>query len=271
MLYLLIILIPWSICKVSHYSPCFKVYFVWYKYCYLGFFFHFHLHEILFPSPPLCVSLDLKWVTCRLHIYGSCFCIHSRSIHSATVYLLIGIFNPFTFKVIIDRYIRFAILLVIFGCFCNCFFFLTPFFAPVSCDLMTIFSVMFGLFLFCVCVCVYYRFLACGYQAHLYICDYFKLLASLVQVHFNNPEFLFPPYTFTVFDIIFYIFLFVYPLTTCHGCRRFYYFCLLTFLLALEVVDLLALLYIYLYQWDFTVHSFIFLVVAYSYCLEKTL
>ena len=26
------------------------------------------------------MSLDLKWVSCRLHIYGSCFCIHLASL-----------------------------------------------------------------------------------------------------------------------------------------------------------------------------------------------
>ena len=31
------------------------------------------------------------------YIYGSCFCIHS-----ASLCLLVGAFNPFTFKVIID-------------------------------------------------------------------------------------------------------------------------------------------------------------------------
>ena len=45
----------------------------------------------------LYVSLDLKWVSCRHHIQGSCFYIHS-----ASLCLLIGAFNPFTFKVFIS-------------------------------------------------------------------------------------------------------------------------------------------------------------------------
>ena len=55
----------------------------------------------------LYVPLGLKWVSCRQHIYGSCFCIHS-----ASLYLLVGRFNPFTFKVIIDIYVPIAIFLI---------------------------------------------------------------------------------------------------------------------------------------------------------------
>ena len=47
----------------------------------------------------LYVSLVLRWVSCKHHIEGSCFCIHS-----ASLCLLVGAFNPFTFKVIIDKY-----------------------------------------------------------------------------------------------------------------------------------------------------------------------
>ena len=42
----------------------------------------------------LYMSWGLKWFSCKLHLCGSCFCIHSA------VCLLIGAFNPFTFKVI---------------------------------------------------------------------------------------------------------------------------------------------------------------------------
>ena len=42
------------------------------------------------------MSLGLKWVSCRQQVYGSCFCIHS-----ASLCLLVGVFNPFTFKEII--------------------------------------------------------------------------------------------------------------------------------------------------------------------------
>ena len=43
------------------------------------------------------VILGLKWVTCKQQIDGSCFLIHS-----GTLCLLIGAFNPLTFKVLKD-------------------------------------------------------------------------------------------------------------------------------------------------------------------------
>ena len=52
----------------------------------------------------LYVSLGLKWVSCRQPIYGSCFYIHS-----ASLCLLVGAFNPFTFKVFISIYVPIAI------------------------------------------------------------------------------------------------------------------------------------------------------------------
>ena len=58
----------------------------------------------------LYVSLGLKWVSCRQHIYGSYFCIHS-----ASLCLLVEAFNLFTFKVIIDIYVPIAIFLIVQG------------------------------------------------------------------------------------------------------------------------------------------------------------
>ena len=84
------------------------------------------LHEINVPTPAffwfsyawnifshpftfsLFVSLGLKWVSCKQHIYGSYFCFHSVSL-----YLLVGAFNPFTFKVIIDIYVPTGIFLIV--------------------------------------------------------------------------------------------------------------------------------------------------------------
>ena len=57
------------------------------------FTWNIFFHPLTFS---LNVSLGLKWVSCRQHIYGSCFYIHSVSLC-----LLVGAFNPFTFKVII--------------------------------------------------------------------------------------------------------------------------------------------------------------------------
>ena len=64
------------------------------------------------------MSLDLKWVSYRQHIYGSCFCIHSISLCP-----LVAAFNSFTFKVIINMYVLIDILLIVLVCFCRSFFF----------------------------------------------------------------------------------------------------------------------------------------------------
>ena len=64
---------------VSYCNICFKLYFVWYKYSYPSFFLVSICTKYLFHSFTfiLCVSLHLKWVSCRQHKDGSCFLIHS--------------------------------------------------------------------------------------------------------------------------------------------------------------------------------------------------
>ena len=74
------------------------------------FFFPFasniFFHPITFS---LYVSWGLKWVSCRQHVYGSCFCIHS-----ASLCLLIGAFNPF-FKKQLLMYIYLLPFFKLFG------------------------------------------------------------------------------------------------------------------------------------------------------------
>ena len=70
-------------------------------------------HHLTFS---LYVSLGQKWVSYRQHIYGSCFCIHS-----ASLCLLVGAFNLFTFKVIIYIYVSVAIFLIVWVWFCKSF------------------------------------------------------------------------------------------------------------------------------------------------------
>ena len=111
-------LIPWSLCSVLPYL-------LWYSlsstlsdmridtpafFCF-PFVWNMFFHTLTFR---ICVSLGLKWVSYRQHIYGSCFCIHS-----ASLCLLVGAFNPFTFKVIIDIYVPIAIFLIIWNWFCR--------------------------------------------------------------------------------------------------------------------------------------------------------
>ena len=95
--------------------------FFWYEDCYSNLFFfcfqfawNIFFHLLTFS---LYVSLCLKLVSCRQHIYGSSF------IHSASLCLLVGAFNPFTFKVIIDIYVPIAIFLIVLGWLCRSFFF----------------------------------------------------------------------------------------------------------------------------------------------------
>ena len=78
-------------------------------------FFRFPFARNIFFHPltfSLCVSPGLKWVSCRQQIYGCCFYIHS-----ASLCLLVGAFNPFTFKVIIDMYVPMIIFLTVCGLF----------------------------------------------------------------------------------------------------------------------------------------------------------
>ena len=97
MLCLSLILIPWSyvVFFLICYNLYFKVYFVWYKDCYSSFLLFLIWMEYIFPSLTfsLYMSLYLKWVSCRPHIYRSCFCIHS-----ANLCLLVGAFNHLHLK-----------------------------------------------------------------------------------------------------------------------------------------------------------------------------
>ena len=92
----------------------------------LQFSFDFHLHGILFPSPhfqSVCVSSSKVTVCVQ-----SCFCMHSLSL-----YLLLGVFKLFIFKVTIDMYILIAIWSVVL--FLWVFFLLSSF---ILSDLMTL-------------------------------------------------------------------------------------------------------------------------------------
>ena len=63
------------------------------------FSWNIFFHPLTFS---LYVSWGLKWVSYRHHIYASCFCIPSSSL----CLLLVGAFNPFTFKVTIGKKIK---------------------------------------------------------------------------------------------------------------------------------------------------------------------
>ena len=93
----------------------------------------------------LYVSWGLKWVSCRQHIYGSCFCIHSTSLC-----LSVEAFNPFTFKVIIDLCVPIDIFLIVCGWFCKFFplaflDYISPFNICCKADLVVLNSLNFWL------------------------------------------------------------------------------------------------------------------------------
>ena len=90
---------------VSFNGLSFEVYFVWYKYCYPCFLFLSICLEYFFQplTFSLCRSFVLRWVSCRQHMYKSHFLIQP-----ATLCPLIGALNPFTFKVIMHRYLFIA-------------------------------------------------------------------------------------------------------------------------------------------------------------------
>ena len=88
-------------------------------------------------------------------------------IHSSTIYLLIGAFNPFTFKVIIDIYVPIAIFLIVWGWFCRSFFslvfldYIGPFKFCFKADLVVLNSLNFCLS--CLCLICRLDFLARSY------------------------------------------------------------------------------------------------------------
>ena len=90
----------------------FLKYFVQYKYCYPSFLFTSIFMINVFHPFSFNLELGLKWIFCRQHIDWSCFFIHS-----VTLCLLVGLFSPFTFKVIIDRYVFIANLLLVLWLF----------------------------------------------------------------------------------------------------------------------------------------------------------
>ena len=93
----------------SLHGPSFEVYFVWYECCYPWFFFLSVFSKTCFQpfTFSLYRSFVLRWVSCRQHMCGSCFLIHS-----AILCLLIGAFNPFKFQVIINIYLSIAIFFI---------------------------------------------------------------------------------------------------------------------------------------------------------------
>lgn len=101
---------------------CFEVCFVWCEYCYsAASLLSFPFAPRSFPSPHF-QSLRLSpWsgISCRHHIEGSF--LKKKLL---TTLPLIRAFNPLTFKIIVDRFVLIAILLLVssFVDLCLCFY-----------------------------------------------------------------------------------------------------------------------------------------------------
>ena len=98
----------------------FKTYlFFWYENCYSGFLLISAVIDFFFPSSyfhSVCVSMSevgICW-----YIYGFCVWIHSASLH-----VLVGTFNPFTLRVIIVIYFPIGIFCIVLDLFLYAFSF----------------------------------------------------------------------------------------------------------------------------------------------------
>ena len=120
-----------------------------------------------------------------------------------------------------------------------------------------------------------YRFLVCGYHVLSYgneaMCTevYFK---CMVWTHLNHYQFYSPPPHLCFhryFLLLLWVHVCVHPLPYCCNYTRSSYFCLLTFVLALVLVDPLLLLCLCLCYWDFFYSIFLFIFFIYFLLLKE--
>ena len=98
----------------------FKVYFFWFEDFYSNFLLLPICMEYIFPSShfqSICVLRSEVGFLQTAYIWVLFFN------YSASLCLLVGAFNPFTFKVIIEIYVPIAIFLVVWDWFCRSLFF----------------------------------------------------------------------------------------------------------------------------------------------------
>ena len=98
------IIIYCPFCLLLPFFFCLDVCFVWYEYGYANFLLAESACTIIFYyfSISPCLSLELKWVLRRQYIVGFFFFL--PSIHSVILFLSIGGFNSFTFRIVLDRW-----------------------------------------------------------------------------------------------------------------------------------------------------------------------
>ena len=88
------------------------------EYCHSSFLLIYIFMDTFFPSPhfqSVCVPRSEVGLLQTAYIWV-CFCIHS-----ASLCLLVGAFNPFTLKIIIDMKVLIAILLIVLDLFLKSF------------------------------------------------------------------------------------------------------------------------------------------------------
>ena len=95
----------------------FKVYFAWYEDCQLSFASHLHGIYFCLLTFSLYVFLDLKWISCRQHIYGSCFGSPSSSLCLWVGYLIHLHLNNYWYIC------SYCIFLIVWDLFCRSIFF----------------------------------------------------------------------------------------------------------------------------------------------------
>lgn len=143
------------------------------------FFFLFLLHEYLFPSLH-CQSISV--FRSELNLLFAAYTWLCRSyffILAITLCLLTGEFRPLVFKLVIDRYVLIAILLMIaFVVSCSSFFS-----CSLSLRLMTFFSAILG-FPPPYFQSIFYRILVCGY--HVVYTQYPKYIAVCIDGHLKS-------------------------------------------------------------------------------------
>ena len=97
-----------EVTRVRHDLVTKEQHFIWYEACYSIFLLLSISMEYIFPSSHFQSMCVLRYEVVFLQT-------EDVSVHSANLCLLIGEFNPFTFKVIIDIYVPSVIFLIVWG------------------------------------------------------------------------------------------------------------------------------------------------------------
>ena len=198
---------------------------MWYEYCLLQLSFDFHCHGVPFPFPHFqSVYIPRSELGLMYNIYTSCFYF---CIQSASLYLLVGAFNLFMFKVTLNMYILIVILLLVLNLWLSFFF-------PLMIRWLYLVLWLYCFFLLCMYpLWIFIFWFPCRFDIAVYI---HAKLFSVVSLNFkciSNILYMCCLLTVAGFDTVFV-------------CGWF-----------------LPLLSVFLYWWDFPFGNFLFLLVAF--------